>query len=309
MDVENNCLSEEVPEALVMLLGEGLKIQGNPDLRMKEVVSLEAPQFPFYVISRENLMRLERFEMHEAVREKGLLTKLECEFGAKLNEFKCGLIRRDQVVFVSHRWLRGSSDPPHPDNEENLKLNHLQRIAAREVEWEFYWIDFVSAPQRDPEKQRQAINSLPSYVKSCGTLLTLHGDKTKEEEAAIEVYRQRGWCRLEVLSALVPLVWYGCWGRRKGDAETKLLSSNMHCQECRIETSGSGDFGELKGHINPLQGDFGDSRDKDRILCCLDAMCFKLKASEDQNLRQLSEEIVGSAEYEATKSASLEKVN
>ena len=297
LDASNNLLSGEVPAGLVMRLGERLIVQGNPDLQVIEVVSLEAPQFPFYVISRGELMRLERFEIHETALEKGLLTKLECQFSAKLNYFNYGDVLRDELVFVSHRWLRGSADPPHPDNEENVKLKHLQRVAALQEEWRFYWIDFVCVPQSDPEKQRQAINSLPSYVKSCSALLTLHGDKTKEEEACIEVYRRRGWCRLEVLSALVPLVWCEAYGDEKGDAKTELLCSDMHDQECRIESSISADFEQLKGRINPLQGEFGSANDKFRIVSCLEAMCLKLEASEELQLRALSEEITGSAEY------------
>lgn len=297
MDVSGNLLSGEVPAGLMMRLGERLMVQGNPLLQVEEVVSLEAPQFPFYVISRGELMRLERFEIHETALEKGLLTKLECQWSAKLNYFNSGQIRRDCLVFVSHRWLRGSSDTPHPDNEENVKLKHLQRVAALKEEWEFYWIDFVCVPQRNPEQQRLAINSLPSYVKSCSALLTLHGDKIKEEEACLEVYRQRGWCRLEVLSAVVPLVWCSEGGGIKGDAKTELLLSDMHGQECRIESSSTADFERLREQINPLQGKFGDEKDKLRIVSCLEAMCLKLQGSEEHHLQALGEEITSSAEY------------
>ena len=73
---------------------------------------------------------------------------------------------------------------------------------------EFIWIDFTCVPQHNPSHQQLAINSLPQIVAQSNHFMILSGesqvlDKQNRDEASMDVYRSRGWCRLEYIAAFM----------------------------------------------------------------------------------------------------------
>ena len=104
-----------------------------------------------------------------------------------------------QMFFISHRWLQPSLNPDeaHPDDESNSKLKAIINMVGP---FQFFWIDFMCAPQRDPEAQFRAIQSLPFYVHCSARFSSLLvGDEGKE------VYLDRLWCQAEIIASKLPL--------------------------------------------------------------------------------------------------------
>ena len=278
--LSNNHLEGKVPPPLVMKLQieVSLKIDGNTELVIGDVVSLEAPQFPVFLVPRNHLLKLSAFQTHEKMKEQGKICQVECESGCKLCNFFVTetkeRVRREDCVFLSHRWLQEK----HPDDASRTKLHHVQQFAQQYPQYLFYWIDYSCIPQADEngEDKGKAINSLPCYVKTCGTLVTVYSDQN--DRSSLEEYKKRGWCRLEQLSSLVPLHtsilrWYGF---EEGElATTKVYRSEIGGEITEIDLEKQGTEALMK--LNPLQGCFFDDKDKLRISECLTEMCKILK--------------------------------
>lgn len=192
-----------------------------------------AASFPFYVISMQNLLRLERLPMHEEALESGLLEEVTGD---------------DCIHFISQRWL--SAEHPDPDG---VKLQRLQSVCREIVEgdpsalfsshdWEsfstgssaaktfhavcsevktdtqhlhpdafkddvwngFVWWDYVSVPQSKTElamlQQSRAINSIPHFIERSAYFWVLVPEAVHSETKEVVGYEDwlsRGWCRLE----------------------------------------------------------------------------------------------------------------
>mmetsp|Transcript_18682 Transcript_18682/g.24658 ORF Transcript_18682/g.24658 Transcript_18682/m.24658 type:complete len:540 (-) Transcript_18682:350-1969(-) len=134
--------------------------------------------------------------------------------------------RKCFIVFVSHRWLQGQMNPPHPD-KDNKKFELICEIfekmakgLAKEIEL-YIWIDFACIDQDDPELKMKGVNSLPSYIERCDALLTPYTDSTLSLQPSTDQvfenpfnelwvnewtnkfkslaeYCGRAWCRLEM---------------------------------------------------------------------------------------------------------------
>jgi len=158
------------------------------------------------------------------------------------------------ILFCSHRWLDGQGTSPHPDNKDNIKLNAVKTVLKDDcdlLDVEFIWIDFMCVPQHNPDDQLLAINSLPYIVQKCSHFMVLQGtsgvlDKQGKDEASLEVYRSRGWCRLECLSASV-----------SPEMQRWILSINTPYTKNILEHLGS--------DLNPFQGRFFDRNDRRKI--------------------------------------------
>jgi len=158
------------------------------------------------------------------------------------------------ILFCSHRWLDGQGTPPHPDNVDNIKLNALKTVLKDDcdlLDVQFVWIDFMCVPQHSPEDQVLAINSLPYIVQKCIHFMVLQGtsgilDKQGKDEASLQVYHSRGWCRLECLSAFVSPE-SKCW----------ILSINTPHTKKTLD--------DLSSDLNPFQGRFFDRNDRQKI--------------------------------------------
>jgi len=222
--------------------------------------------FPVWVMPKKDFKALKRIPSFEEARKKGWIVILPAE-----KERKC-------VVFLSHRWLGDT----HPDNKENIKLRGVQTLLDnRELEdVELIWMDFFSIPQARDNKQEQlqAINSLPYYVRQCQEFVTLIGVSNELnanflDEASMEVYESRGWCRLERLAAVSPVI---DWKTNKRMMAARLWVYNM--------TSPSLDDAPFsyaqEECINPLEGEFRDG-DSERIR--ISQMVFNLCEHIEQN--------------------------
>jgi len=282
----NEELSGVIPDQLLNRCDLQVDYDGCEKLRT-DLISIETPQFPMHVVSREALLNLERLvEFEEAVIESSEdkndkdnspvvdgKVRILCLGDSRELIFAPTFIR-EMFVFVSHRWLAEN----HPDDEANSKVKHLQKLARAHPSWNFFWIDFMCVPQRTESKKIKAINSLPHFVKCCGTVLTLCGNTDKSK---LEIYKSRGWCRLEQLSSLVPF----------GD-DSKLFVANKDEETIDQMT-------ELtEQELNPLKGEYYQNNDKLQISKCLRKMNKYLADSSSSKLRRLAASITLSAEYQ-----------
>ena len=226
-------------------------------------------------------MKLSAFEKHEVMTEQGMVWKVECEPGSKLCNFVVSetkeSVRREDCVFISHRWLQKN----HPDDDSQTKLRHVQLFAQTHSQYLYYWVDYACIPQAEEhgEEKCKAINSLPCYVKSCGALITVYSDQN--ERSSLAEYRNRGWCRLEQLSTLVPL--HTTRPLLGDDAKGELAIIKVYLSEIGGDITefdllkqGALESGALM-ELNPLKGQFVDDKDKDRISECLTEMCRVFK--------------------------------
>ena len=122
--------------------------------------------------------------------------------------------------FISQNW----EQPDHPDNTMGTKLKMLQNLRAhvgieegREV---WIWFDIFSIPQANRQKQLLAIDSIQYYsalisrfiplVRNADTWRLEYGSEPstmydgKQVRGTLTTYQSRGWCRLEIFSALCP---------------------------------------------------------------------------------------------------------
>mmetsp|Transcript_18022 Transcript_18022/g.41265 ORF Transcript_18022/g.41265 Transcript_18022/m.41265 type:complete len:361 (-) Transcript_18022:374-1456(-) len=150
-------------------------------------------------------------------------------------------VSRNELCFVSHRWLNGAAcnggaidsgagvadavlagavagapdaglssggeaqNVAHPDDVVNSKLQQLKRLAAQSPDIRYWWVDYMCVPQSDPEATMTAIFSLPHYVKCCGTFVALLDDAHPEERYTRASWLAGGWCKLERLAACTPI--------------------------------------------------------------------------------------------------------
>ena len=170
-----------------------------------------------FVLPVELVLKLDEIGTHEELR-------------ADLVEHSSGM---DDVMFVSHTWLRGT----HPDSEEGVKLKLLQDLlrslqhAQVDTHWsakiayglfskklvlprgqlkscKFVWLDRWSIPQSDCEAQQRGITSIASYIQACRWFLILSGAWRHSDGSLrdLRAWATRGWCRLEQLAnALSPV--------------------------------------------------------------------------------------------------------
>jgi len=175
-----------------------------------------------------------------------------------------------KILFISHRWLGGLLSPAHPDNPENIKNNAIKNAVTEHSDFadvEYIWIDFTCVPQHNNVEQQLAINSLPYIVKQCSYFVVLTGksdvlDIQGKDEASLEVYTSRGWCRLECISA--------------------RLAQNLKCWVCNINT-GTVTVLDTLGSVedlNPFQGNFFEMEDRRKIAPMVFALCFDLESSK-----------------------------
>lgn len=290
LHLQKNFLEGEIPASLLRRTNFDFIFSDNRGLTTGECITLEVPQFPFYVVSREVLLRLNRLETHEFAKKMDNLTLLKPFYGQvffawQTEEFVrvAANIRRENLVFFSHRWLTPHSNPTlaHPDDENNSKLAHMQRLAGEHPEWRFFWIDYLCVPQENPGEQQKAINSLPHYVKSCGIMVTLCGNTG---QSCIDVYQKRGWCRLEQLSSKIPVP-----KSSEDFFETVLFIANKDegsFEQIRNQLSGS--------DLNPLEGIFFDDSDRPRVRKCIAFLCEYMLAGEQTELFEPAQHIIAS---------------
>jgi len=178
-----------------------------------------------------------------------------------------------KILFCSHRWLGSLQTPAHPDNYDNIKQNAIMKAVETHPDFsdvEFIWIDFTCVPQHNDLEQQLAINSLPFIVKQCSHFLVLSGEskvqnKQGKDEASLEVYKSRGWCRLECISA--------------------HLAQDLKRWVCNINTGVIDELDKLGGvsdlaDLNPFEGNFFEMEDRRKIAPMVFNLVHHLNASE-----------------------------
>jgi len=306
LDVSNNNISGVVPEGLFGLKNLKMDFFGNDDLSWEVSFSVETPQFHLHVLPREKLLTMERLMDHETVgvycdagrestekfwRRDGVVEVLQntskfYSWSGLANE---GLkVLREEIVFISHKWLGNDYFEPHPDDESNSKLKHLQSLARKHLEWKYFWIDFLCIPQKNKRSKMKGIYSLPHFIKCCGTLVALCGS---DGEARLEVYLSRGWCRLEQLCSAIEVFFEN--GQELCLATTKLLFANK-------DTGSLDNMAQLSDlELNPLLGVFSDDeipqkgsiKDRSRVRKCVKLVCQSLIKQSSQHAK-LAEKIL-----------------
>lgn len=179
-----------------------------------------------HVLAVTEFLKLDHFPPHEELLRNGLLT----EWTPRLHG-KC--------IMVSHQWL--GYDEPDPAREHfcclkgilgrlmkgdirKVESYFIQRllfsnVVVKSSEWKsmlpsmYIWIDYCSMAQVGPSADLEdlraaasAVASIPSYVERCSLLFVLapicqHRDTG--EVCNFATWRTRGWCRLELLFAVL----------------------------------------------------------------------------------------------------------
>ena len=144
------------------------------------------------------------------------------------------------TYFVSQNWETFGADP-HPDNERNTKLRWLKNLRQHmclpeSVAEVWIWWDVLSIPQRNRVEQVKAIQSLCYYSQLCSRFIplvrdeaewrALYGEDIRSPDyptaGTLETYTNRGWCRLEVVTALCPKRFAGGGGWRPGPRNVRF---------------------------------------------------------------------------------------
>ena len=166
--------------------------------------------YPLYLVQGLTIRKMGRFIHHEEALSQGLLRKvIRVEDGKYSNrimvlapEKKGGkeeLVFDTQMYFISHRWSCPNMVPEeaHPDDAENSKLRALCRIVEKR---NFMWFDYLCIPQRNPELQVLAIQSLPFYAHCSARFSALHNG-----EEGKDIYLSRLWCQTEIIASKIPI--------------------------------------------------------------------------------------------------------
>jgi len=324
---ENSGLCGILPDAFLKIIGMDLNINGT-GIKSGTFISLLVPQFELHVVPREVILKLVRLCTFEEAgvrckpgeedevkcwKNDGLILCLKSSWDDAMRRWTSvddsgTVITREELVFMSHRWLSSSANfkLAHPDDEQNTKLNHMKQLAIDNPGWKYFWIDFMCVPQAPHRylEQLKAINSLPHIVKCCSTMVTLCG---REGESKLEVYRGRGWCRLEQLSSITPVYCRGYYGEQFL-CNTKLYIANKDEHTFK-------DMERLSDNdINPLKGVFFDDfdpskpvhkRDRSRVAFALKAMCESML--DFPKLQGLAVQILASANKQIEESNAAER--
>mmetsp|Transcript_30370 Transcript_30370/g.39198 ORF Transcript_30370/g.39198 Transcript_30370/m.39198 type:complete len:1418 (-) Transcript_30370:251-4504(-) len=296
LDLADNQMYGEVPDSLFKLKKmKTLKLDGNrfltgtvpkpfsdkcevshayTQMGRNNLLSIEFASFPMFVIPKEKLLKGNKFICHEDAKSDNMLLQLIMpentqkfvEYVAKGydEQYSDKPVLREEVMFLSHRW-RGEQGTAYPDCKGNSKMRQLKELLKHEEyqKVKFIWMDYTCIPQckTNQEKQKRAINSLAHYVKCCGHFSILLCDASVHSEGSWDIYRNRGWCRLERLSAMVPVP------RAEGQDD---VFTNMKLHNYNGRTGTLSDVQDLttaeEEEINPLKGQFFDPEDQARIL-------------------------------------------
>lgn len=185
------------------------------------------------------------------------------------------------VLFLSQRWLGSTKSPPHPDNDNNQKLNAIKIALNHHTDFisvVYVWIDYLCIPQcvENCFEQLLAINSLPYVIQQCSHFVVLVGESglcnsQMEDEGCLNVYLSRGWCRLELLSAIALHLsqsdQFVAWECSMNTGEVKILDSCL----------------DSFNKCNPFTGDFTNPNDKQRISLAVLKLCDLLEKSYKSN--------------------------
>jgi len=204
---------------------------------------------PMVLVPATLLMEMSRFEQHEALRDRGgVLVTLDSL--ADLNEFK----RNTTICFVSHQWL--SPSRPDPLGVQCFALKTaLKKLFPTDDDLRtvYIWMDYFSIAQQHSRLQQLAISALPHYAASAHKFIvlaptTIAGD---DNHFDLSTYKQRGWCRAELLAKACA----------SGAAETYMVHGDV--AEIQVEHAS---FERISESLLVFEGTFSDDFDKERLV-------------------------------------------
>jgi len=282
--VQRNRLSGVVPSILLEgKVGLDLRLQpGNESLETNSL-SFTVPQFPMHLMASEDLTTLCRIPAHEDAKSAGLLANIDVSMEAYqlyrlVNPGMRGVktrtynnVRREEILFVSHRWLtpdmRGGRHA-HVDCDKNSKLGHLQHFLLDHPEIKWVWMDYFSCPQIDAHLQSLCINSIAFYIHSSGQFYAFaaHHDQT-DDRHDFRTYLRGGWPRFEMLVASCPFYCQVNKEWKQASPRSSLWNGGKRLEE---------DLAVGSLDLEPTRDIFFDERDFERIQPVLDMIRGRL---------------------------------
>mmetsp|Transcript_12948 Transcript_12948/g.16637 ORF Transcript_12948/g.16637 Transcript_12948/m.16637 type:complete len:331 (+) Transcript_12948:4008-5000(+) len=202
-------------------------------------------------------------------------------------------VARDELMFLSHRW-RGPQGVPHPDCDKDSKLKQVQNLLQKEEfqNVKFIWMDYLCVPQdkENKEMQMRAIQSLPHYVKCCDHFVVLSCDESIHKEGTFDVYKSRGWCRLERLSAMIPVT---------NDLQQNIITTIKHHHtdgnEDKLDVLESSKIDPKE--ISPVHGIFFDKNDLFEVISLFPKINDAIQGiSQDEKLKDTAQKIFADAD-------------
>lgn len=315
--LKDNQFEGQVPGSVLNKHGLSLEVSGNK-LSASDEVALHVPQWEWYLMSRDNVLQLERIPSHEECKQKGLLHRMNCLFKAyekwSFENIKNGVTThveatRDEVTLFSHRWDTPSlnSDEAHPDRPDNSKLQHVKEYLRAHPHIKLCFMDYWSMQQTAAAWQPplleaiKGIKTLPYYVHNSGNFVTLCRD-----EANVVDYMGRAWCQLEILCCNCPFEaftqrvydgvrWVGneATGEYNAVPTSKLVS--IWNNGNRSEQSFDALLASQGGIPDPSSGGLTQERDRPQIaIVCLTV----LRAMKTVHEKQLQKK--GNSDIETT---------
>ena len=257
-------------------------------------LAFESPKFPMYVVDRDSVLDFECSEglpHHESLRKGGLLLEVvpyeDSKGNFQVHTVSASGLRGELIVkaygntqftrrnflTVSHQWLRPNRDPAlaHPDSPTHEKLRALQRHLQDNTQINYVWMDWLSIPQRELDRQADAIASLPYYF-TVSTITLILCSTMGDLEDRQEGYLSRGWCKLELLTTRLPRIdTFECW--YAPGFETSGDWGSVSVVETGVET-GATRLLSLSDFVDagfPLDGHFTNPNDAAPILDLLEA--------------------------------------
>lgn len=198
MDLRENSLSGFLPLDLMDHIENGMLDAhfkpGNPRLTSLEdsEASLDSPLWPFFLIPAQALLSLERLPTHEEARASSLVFHVDSVvrqyalYRLKAEDGTYDAVRRSECVFFSYSpnaSEAGSEETSffhhHLNHErrEQETLEHMKQFLREHTTFRMCWVEKMCVPVLPGSlghiEKRRALISIPYYVHSCGTLVSL----------------------------------------------------------------------------------------------------------------------------------------
>ncbi|CAE7228340.1 caiap [Symbiodinium sp. CCMP2456] len=183
--------------------------------------------YPMYTLPMDTLLRMTAVRPHEELLNQGSLVEFEEVLG--------------RAMFISHQWL--ANEHPDPEAQQWKVLQEAIRnlysgrsLVTLPIQSEYFygrhstlsredfqskplfiWYDYVSCPQaadsRGQEHQKQAIDSIVSYIERCVYFVVLCPNLPHKDQGFVlseATWAERGWCRAERLARKLAAREDGC---------------------------------------------------------------------------------------------------
>jgi len=156
---------------------------------------------PLVLMKAVEFLKRTHLLSHEATRDLNSKSLAILDTMEKAETF----LKGNYTIFFSHQWLSYTRPDPFDIQLDAMKEATKQLVAKAKVNLEstFVWCDYFSIAQESREIQRLAILSLPAVASSLHAFVVVAPPATHcdtLEQCSLATYKERGWCRAEVLS-------------------------------------------------------------------------------------------------------------